>query len=244
VRHTRLLLAALVLAVPALASSGCETTAEKSAKLEKAAKRVIRAQQSGLSITHVSKVVLVTSKTLVRGGGGAAAVLTLRNSSAKALRDVPISISLKNAHGSSVYTNATPGLAATLTSLALLPAHGRATWIDDQIPTAASGSLAAEVGEGTMVHSNAPALHIDGAHLGESPSGGTDAEGTIANRSPSEQSEVVIYGVARRHGRIVAAGRAVLASLPAGASAPFQVFFIGDPNGAQLQLTAPATTSA
>jgi hypothetical protein len=244
VRHARRLLAALALAMLALASSGCETTAEKSARLEKAAKRVTRARQSGLSINRVSKVVSVTSKTLVRGDGGAAAVLTLRNSSAETLRDVPISIALKNAHGTSDYTNATPGLAATLTSLALLPAHGRATWVDDQIPTAAADSLTAEVGEGTVIHSNPPALRIDAAHLGESPSGGTDDEGTIANRSSSEQSEVVIYAVARRHGRIVAAGRAVLASLPAGARAPFQVFFIGDPSGAQLQLSAPATTSA
>jgi hypothetical protein len=45
-----------------------------------------------------------------------------------------------------------------------------------------------------------------------------------------------------RGGRIVAAGRAVLPEVGAGQRAPFQVFFIGSPQGAQLQASAPPTT--
>jgi hypothetical protein len=56
------------------------------------------------------------------------------------------------------------------------------------------------------------------------------------------QLELVVYAVARRGGRIAAAGRAIVPQAPAGASTPFQVFFIGDPKGAQLSLTAPPTT--
>jgi hypothetical protein len=41
---------------------------------------------------------------------------------------------------------------------------------------------------------------------------------------------------------VVAAGRAVLASLEAGGTTPFQIFFIGDPKGAQLQLSVPPTS--
>ena len=52
-----------------------------------------------------------------------------------------------------------------------------------------------------------------------------------------------MFGVARRAGRIVAAGRAVLPELPAGSRLPFQIFFVGDPHGAQLQVSAPATTA-
>jgi hypothetical protein len=240
VRRLALALAALALAG---AASGCETTAERSAKLEKAAKRVTLATQQGLTITHAGRNVKVTSTAIVRGSEGSAAVVTLRNSSPRAMRDVPISISLKDAHGTSVYTNGTPGLAKTLTSIALLPARGEGVWIDDQIPAASTArSITTKIGEGTPA-SGAPAkLAIRETHLEADPSGSATVEGTIRNPSSVAQSELVIYAVARKGGRIVAAGRAVLASLAAGASMPFQAFFIGAPNGAKLQLSAPPTT--
>jgi hypothetical protein len=233
---------ALLLAALALLGSGCETTAQKSAKLEKAAKRVALAQQTGLSIARKSSIVKVTGISVVGGAEGSAAVVTLRNPSARTLAHVPIAITLKDARGASVYSNDTPGLATTLASLALLPAHSEATWIDDQITTRTARSASAKVGESAAVTGSLPQLAIAGAHLSEDPNGGSDAEGTVANHSHTEQRELVVYAVARRAGRIVATGRAVLASLPADASAPFQVFFIGDPRGAQLQLSAPPTT--
>jgi hypothetical protein len=231
----------LVLALGAVSVSGCETTAEKSAKLEKAAKRIAPAQQRGLSIAHESSVVKVLSETLVHGTEGTAAVLTLHNSSAKAIRDVPISISLEDAHGATVYTNGTPGLAKTLTSLALLPARSDGVWIDDQIPGTSAKSLTAKVGEGATVSGTAPRLTIGEAQLTKDPSGAATVEGTIANHSGAEQSELVVYALARKGNRVVAAGRAVLASLAPGASAPFQAFFVGAPAGGRLQLSAPPT---
>jgi hypothetical protein len=232
---------AFALLLLAFSLTGCETTAEKSAKLEKAAKRVAPVQQQGLSIAHVSSVVRVQSATLVHGTEGTAAVLTLHNSSAKAIREVPISISLKDAHGATVYTNSTPGLAKTLTSLALLPAHGDGVWIDDQIPGTSAKSLATKVGEGATVSGAAPRLTIGETQLTKDPSGAATVEGTIKNSSSTAQSELIVYALARKGERVVAAGRAVLASLAPGASAPFQAFFVGSPAGGRLQLSAPPT---
>jgi hypothetical protein len=228
---------ALLLGAAALALVGCETTAEKSARLERAAKRVAHATQTGLKITHPSTLVKVLASQIVHGSEGAAVVLTLRNDSAQALGEVPIAVSLKNAAGASVYSNATPGLAKTLTSIALLPAHSTTTWIDDQIQARDATRDAAEIGEGKAVGGVPPKLELREAQLAAG-----SAEGTLANGSNVPQSELVIYAVARRGDRIVAAGRAVLASVEAGASTPFQVFFVGDPKGAQLQLTAPPTS--
>jgi hypothetical protein len=242
VRFAALGASTLALALGAVSLAGCETTAEKSAKLERAAKRIAPAEQQGLSITHVSSVVKVQSATLVRGTEGTAAVLTLHNSSAKAIREVPISIALKNGHGATVYTNATPGLAKTLTSLALLPADADGIWIDDQIPGTSASSLATKVGEGTTVTGTVPRLAVREAQLAKDPSGAATVEGTIGNASRTAQSELVVYALARKGGRVVAAGRAVLASLAPGASAPFQAFFVGSPAGARLQLSAPPTT--
>jgi lipoprotein-anchoring transpeptidase ErfK/SrfK len=243
-RRTRcaaLVASALALAPLALVASGCETTAEKSANLEKAAKRIAPAQQQGLSIARASSVVKVQSAALVHGAEGMAVVLTLHNASTKAIREVPISLSLKDAHGATVYTNATPGLAKTLTSLALLPPDGDGVWVDDQIPGTSAKSIATKIGEGAPVGGAVPHLTVREAELAKDPSGAATVEGTIENPSRTAQSELIVYALARKDGRVVAAGRAVLASLAPGAAAPFQAFFVGSPSGARLQLSAPPT---
>jgi hypothetical protein len=229
---------ALFLVTAGLALSGCETTAEKSARLERAAKRVAQATQTGLKITRQSTVIKVLASQIVAGAEGSAVVVTLRNESSMTLGEVPIAVSLKSASGASVYSNATPGLAKTLTSIALLPAHATTTWIDDQIQARNAASASAEVGEGKTVSGALPKLSLREVQLAED-----SAEGTLANRSSAGQSELVIYAVAKHGSRIVAAGRAVLASVDAGASTPFQVFFVGDPKGAKLQLTVPPTST-
>jgi hypothetical protein len=231
----------LALLLGAVSLAGCETTAEKSAKLEKAAKRIAPAQQQGLSIAHESSIVKVQSATLVHGTEGTAAVLTLHNSSARTIREIPISISLKDAHGVSVYTNGTPGLAKTLTSLALLPAHGDGVWVDDQIPGTSAKTLATKIGEGRPASGALPRMALSEAKLAQDPSGAATVEGTITNSSSMGQSELVVYALARKGSHVIAAGRAVLASLTPGASAPFQAFFVGSPTGARLQLSAPPT---
>lgn len=227
---------ALALGALALALTGCETTAEKSARLERAAKRHALAVQKGLTIARPSKLVEVVSTGVVHGSQGTAIVVTLRNASAQALGEVPIAVALKDARGALVYSNGTPGLAKTLTSIALLPPHAEVTWIDDQAQGAGT-SVSAEVGEGRALRGATPNVSVHEAQLAEG-----SAEGSVANASPTDQSELVVYAVARRGSQIVAAGRAVLASLAAGGSSPFQVFFIGDTAGAKLQVSAPPTT--
>jgi hypothetical protein len=236
-------LAALVLL--ALALAACESNQERSAKLEKAAKahedeaakRRALAQRA-LTITRPSAKVKVIGAVIVRGSEGAAAVVSLRNISSTPLRDVPIQITVRNAHGDSVYTNDVPGLSPTLASVALIPAHGVQTWIDDQVQASSTpASVSAKIGEGLPAGGSIPTLSVAGAHLSEA-----QAEGNLVNHSPIAQQELVVDAVARRSGRVVAAGRAVLASAPAGSSTPFQIFFVGDPRGAQLEVSAPAST--
>ncbi len=128
-------------------------------------------------------------------------------------------------------------------SAALLPAHGTSTWIDDQVQ--ASGvpaSVAAKVGEGEAVAGAIPRLSVEGTHLIESAGSGIEAEGKLVNHSTVGQRELVLYAVARRAGRIVAAGRALIPQAEAGSSSNFQVFFIGSPKGAQLEVSAPPNT--
>jgi hypothetical protein len=125
----------------------------------------------------------------------------------------------------------------------MIPAHGRLEWIDDQIPSAATTSSAsAKVGEAPIARGAVPSLSVSGAHMIEDPSSGPGAEGLLVNHSGVSQSELVVYAVARRGSSILAAGRAVLPLVPADSSTRFQLFFIGDPTGGRLEVTAPPST--
>ncbi len=236
-------LAALALA--ALALTGCETSQEKSAKLERAAKLADRGalSQRGLSITRESAEVRVLGAAIVRDSEGAAAIVTLSNSSSRALRTVPIAITVRNAAGVTVFQNDAPGLEAALVSVPSLAPHSEVTWVDDQVPAnGAPASATARVGEAPAVAGSLPQLGVDGLHLIEDPSSGMGAAGAVSNRSQISQRNLVVFVVARRAGQIVAGARAVLPEVPAGSSTSFQAFFIGDPHGAQLQAIAPPTT--
>jgi hypothetical protein len=233
------------LVVAALALGGCESTAEKSAELERAAKRAAGSQQAlaqSLSVTRPSAYVKVLGATLVHTSEGAAVAVRVRNDSAHALQKVPIAITLKDAGGRTVFQNNSPGSEAALASVPSIPARGGLTWVDDQVPANSKAStVSAIVGEAPASGASVPALSVSGVHLSEEASG-PGAAGTITNRSQTAQLHLVVFVVARRGGSIVAAGRAVLPEVPAGASSPFQAFFVGDPKGAQLEVSAPPVT--
>jgi len=231
---------ALALALGALVLSGCETTAEKSAKLERQAKRVTLKQEKGLTITHESATVTVTGTAVLHGSERAAAVVTLKNRSARAQREVPIAITVKDARGRTLFENNEPGLESALVSIPSIPPHATIAWVDDQIPASGSpASVSAQVGQAPALAGQLPELTVAEAKLSEDPASGTTAEGTVANRSKVAQSGLVLFALARRAGKIVGAGRAVVAELAPGASAPFQASLVGDAHGAGVQVSAP-----
>ena len=165
---------------------------------------------------------------------GAAAAITVRNSGSHTLSSVPIAITVRNAHGQTLYQNNAPGLEAGLTQISSMPAHGSVTWVDDQVPTAGQpASVRAVVGEAPVASGPEPRIEVAGTHLAEASTG--EAAGTVRNGSNIAQRKLVVYVIARRGGTIVAAGRAVLAEVAAGAPVPFQAFLVGAPTGAQLE---------
>jgi hypothetical protein len=240
---------AALLALLALTITGCETSAQKSARLEKAARRheqasVARAKlaERALEITHQSRVIRATGATLVRGKEGDAVAVTLTNRSNKTLIAIPIAFTIRNARGKSVYTNATRGEDPSLVSVPLLGAHAHLTWVDDQVQEAPGGtSVSVKVGEGTATHAPQPRLSVTSARTVEDPGSGPGEEAELVNHSKLSQKEVVIFAVARSGPRIVAAGRAVVPNAPAGATTRFQLFFVGSTKGASVEAAAPAT---
>lgn len=232
--------------VLALALGGCESSQEKSAQIEKQVK-LARARNpaqtsQGLSIAHASREVRVIATQALHTSEGTAVVVTLRNVSSHGLRDVPIAITVKGAGGSTLSQNNATGLEAALTAVPLLAAGQRFTWIDDQVQaTEAPASVSALVGEAPQAPTPVPQIVLTGVHANEE-SGASGAAGTVHNDSAVAQRELVVYGIARRDGRIVAAGRAVLGKVAAHGSTPFQVLFIGSASGAQVEASAPPST--
>jgi hypothetical protein len=181
-----------------------------------------------------SALVRVVGTAVVHTSEGTAAVVSLRNTSSRTLTDLPIAVTVLDAQGHTLSANDTPGLEAALTSVPELPPRGELDWIDDQLPGGGSpAKVGARVGEGSDAASSAGLPTVSGVHLIEDPSNGLGAAGTV--RSPSTRHHLVVFALARRGGRIVAAGRAVLSDVPAHQSVPFQAFLVGEPKGATLQ---------
>jgi hypothetical protein len=214
-------------------------------RLEASAKRERESHPSkeqGLRINSISHEVQVLSRTLLRNSEGAAVVVALRNNSSHTLRNVGIGITVTNSAGRELYANNVPGIEEALTHVSVFPPHQRITWVDDQIPSGGAPSeVNVKVQDPPPARVPIPKITFTGVRMNEE-GGSAGAAGTVHNESPITQHKLIVYGVARHGGRIVGAGRAILAEVPAHGSAPFQVFFVGSTAGAQVEVTAPPTT--
>jgi hypothetical protein len=231
-----------VLICMALLLGGCESNQERSAALEKVrlAHRVV--EQKGLTVTTVNPAVKVVATATVHGESGTAAVVTLLNTAKTALRDAPIAISVTGKGGTTLYANNAAGLEPSLTTVSLLPADAQTVWIDDQVQAAGTPTgVQVRVGLAPAVNGTPPQLSVAGVHVSEEPSG-VVAEGTVTNHSGVSQQQLVVFVVGRREGTVVAAGRAVLPEVKAGASTQFQAYLTGNAHGAKLEASAPPTT--
>jgi hypothetical protein len=230
-----LLLAALVAGL----LSACESTQDKSRKLE--AKGGSLAAEKGVSVARSSKDVRVLSTDVLQDENGTAAVVRLRNVSKGALWQLPVAIDVRGAGRKSLFRNDQPGLEPTLAHIPLLRPGETFTWVNDQV--AATGkprSVAAKIGRGSAIKdAGIPKIVLSSTRLENDPVSGVAAVGFAANRSKVEQRKLVVFVVARRGGRVVAAGRAQIPKLKPGKRAKFQAFFIGNPHGARLEPSAP-----
>ena len=233
--------AVVALVTFALAAAGCQTTQELSAQRAKKAKKL--AHQTGLRIDHVNRDVKVGATDIVADANGVAAVVEVRNTGAAEVA-LPVAIAVTDKRGRRVYANDAPGLETSLVSLPYLRKGQRAFWVNNQIPAVGGAQkVQATIGAGRgAAPAKAPTFSINRVALGRDSSGAL-LKGYITNRSAVEQKRLVISCVARRSGKVVAAGRAIIDRLGAKGTKPqlFRIFFIGNPKGAKLVLFAPPT---
>jgi hypothetical protein len=231
--------ALLALAGVALVSGGCwESTQDKSAQIAAELGPVQR--EKGLKISRRSKDVKVLSTTLLTDVNGSAVVVEVRSDSNRDLVDVPILIDVLDAKGKSVYSNALPGLEAALTSIPYLEAGKEATWVHDQVLAAGKPQrVEVTVGAGGTPHDGEiPEFTATDPKLEGDPHSGVVAGGNVENKSGTKNERLLLYAVARRGEEVVAAGRGAIEKIkPEPKSLPYNIYFIGDPSGADVEVT-------
>jgi len=225
-----------------VALSGCQSTQDKSAKLKASGGKAFK--EKGLEVRGKSSSVKVVSTQVLQDKNGSAAVVVLRSSAPRAMRSVPVEIDVRAPSGKSAFRNNEPGIEPSLTGPSVLEPGRDLAWVNDQV--VAPGKLAsvkAIVGkEKGSVQGSPPKLVVSPPRLQSDPASGTEATGTVFNRSKVDQRELVLYCVARKGSRIVAAGRGGIPRLKAGGKRAYQIFFIGNPQGARITVEAPPTT--
>jgi hypothetical protein len=219
--------------------AACQSTKDRSAELEKEGATTLLAE-AGVKIKKESTEVKVTSTSLLSDANGSAVVVDLHSSSSKDLVDVPILIEVLDSKGKSVYENDIPGIEPALATVPYIPAGGDVEWVNDQV--LASGtpkSVKVKVGASSDTYSGKlPDIEVSSPHIEGDPSSGIEATGTVVNRTGEDQGRLLLYAVGRKGGKVVAAGRGAIEHLKPGTKPlHYDIFFIGDPKGTDLDVT-------
>jgi hypothetical protein len=237
----RAAIAAACLAMVVLVS-GCESSQNKSARLAKQGGKAFT--RKGLDVKHENPNVKVTATTVLQDKNGAAAVVELHSTSPTIQVNVPVSIDVLGPGKKSVFKNDSPGLEPALVSAPVLQPNSDFAWVNDQVtPTGPARSVDAKVGRapGSRPVAKLPQLDVSPPKITTDPVSGVEAAGTVTNRSQVEQRALIIYCVARRGTKVIAAGRSAIARLVPGKRKAYHVYFIGDPSGGKLSVVAPPT---
>lgn len=227
-------------ALGTLALSACQSTQDKAAEIQAQGQAAVAAQVP-LTIPKPNKDVKVLSATVLNDEFGSAVAVELENTTGKTLVGVPILIDVRDAKGKPVFRNDAFGSEFALNHVPLIKPGEASFWVNDQI--LANGdpkTVRVTVGQpDSTSEAELPELAISSPRLNRDPSG-IEVEGSVTNSSQLDQLKLILFAVARRGGRVVAAGRGQLKKLRAGARpGRYNIFFIGDPRGAEITVTAP-----
>lgn len=222
-----------------MSTAACQSTEQESAKIGREAVAA-PAAASALELGAANRNVRVSQVTVLSDAGRVAVAAKLTNSSARAQLNVPLLVSVTGKDGKLLYSNKAGGVEASLQRIALLRPHQSAWWVDDQVLTS-QPALAAKlrVGSGPKARSSAfPEIATSATHTARE-AGISTLSSSLVNHSSKGQSKVPVFGVALKGGHVVAAGRAVIGALPGhrGASVPFQMVLVGNPAGANIELS-------
>lgn len=233
---------AAVLVLAALGAAGCQSTQDKAAALRAQGQEAI--QTRTVKVGAENPDVEVTGTHVLQDANGTAVVLELKNTGKDRLADVPILIDVKGADGTSLYRNDIDGLEPSLQQYAVLRPGRDAVWVNDVVTAASEPkSVDAQIGKGKVLDRPEPRVTLQNRKLRDDPDG-LSLTGFVANKSDIEQRDLVIFAVGYRDGKVVAAGRGQVPRVKPRARSRFNIFFIGNPKGARIELDVPPTVTS
>lgn len=219
--------------------TACETTQEKSARLE--AQGAELAKEGKIELSRSNKSIKILDRYVLTDQYGSAVVLRVRNGSGQGQVDVPLQIDVKDAKGKSLYRNDLEGLEDGLLNLQIVGPNETTWWVHDQVLTGGRPTqVEVEVGESEVRYpATVPEIEVSAPTLELDPTSGVNVSGTVVNKSAIEQVDLLLYAVAVKDRKVVAAGRGLIPKLKTGGKkAPYNIFFIGDPRGARIDVFA------
>lgn len=247
-RLAGLALLPLLVAATAGALSGCASTQQKSARAQVIASRTLLGREQ-LRVTRRDSRVEVRSVATVRDAHRVAFVVRLRNRSAEPVNDLPVAVGVRPTAGRRRLFNGRPGLPYWQTHGPAIAPGASATLVvvvdSDRPPRGTPFATVGRTDRRPTVAATLPAIEVgaraDAAGPADTGRRVKTVVAEIRNRSDVPQYGLEIYAVARRGGRVVAAGRVPLAHLGSNARATASVPLIGDPRGARIRLSTSPT---
>jgi hypothetical protein len=227
-------LGAITLMFVGVVLSGCATTQDANRRASVQADRTL-ASRKALELRGTDPDVQVVSTTVLNGKDGSAVVAVLRNRGDHPVNDLPIEVG--PAGGEPV--NARPNVPYFQSHAPAIAPGDQATWVYVSKDPLGSNRAFVRVG----AHPTPP-LTTTG-HVSELQTGGkvdgSSVRAEVTNDTGVPQYDLDVYAVARKGGRLVAAGRANLEHLGVTNSAHLALPVIGDAKRARVQIFAPQT---
>ncbi|MCB0863246.1 MAG: hypothetical protein KDB66_08550 [Solirubrobacterales bacterium] len=227
----------------ALVVSGCESTQSRSAKLESEGADLVH--RKTFDVGAENRQIDVVEKVVLTDVNGSAVAVVLKNNGTDGLSDAPISVNVKDAKGKSVFRNNLAGTEFSLLHVPVVKPKSEVFWVHDQILAVGGkpSSVDVTVGEAKPLPADIPEIQVSPPRLQRDPVSGLEVTGTAVNKSDVEQSDLILYAIGRKNGKIVAAGRGLIPKLKTdGTPASYHIFFIGNPTGADISVIAPPVT--
>ena len=215
--------------------SGCVSTQRIAARARLVDARVL-ASQTMPALVRANPAVSVGSPLVIRGVGGSAVVITVRNDSTHVLTDLPIWIGIRRRKGRVEYLNRSVNLDYFSTHVASLVPRSSVTWVFTTARRLSSRVRAFAVVGFPQFH---PSFSRPLPRIAVSSRGGSAV--SVTNRSAIPQYDLPVYAVAVRAGRDVAAGQASVAHLGTRGQTAVNMTLLGNPRGAALRLIALPT---
>ena len=222
--------------------TGCVSTQTVATRARLVDARIIASQRQ-TEVTRANPAVSVGAPVVIRDKTRAAIVLTLRNSTARTLTDLPISVGVRQRSGREQYLNNSDSLDYFESHVAVIGPRAVATWVYTNGGPLPRGRVFARVGF-SQLHPTldrplpSVAVSLDTART---PGGGANVDITVSNDSVIPQYDLPVYAVALRDGRAVAAGRTAVAHLGTRGKTTSTLSLLGSSRYGALRLIASPT---